>query len=81
MNQAMIVTEASLGCSGLHHPEQFKHVLQDQYELLEDSSGAIAHGAPRHWRQRAEQLGCGAFHGLRVRLALWHSMQWPSSQA
>ncbi|CAL8467043.1 g6579 [Coccomyxa elongata] len=40
-------------------------VEPDAYEL-EKGCSLVAEGAPLHWRMRAQSLGHGAFHGLRV---------------
>ena len=57
--------------STTHGPSQC--AIQEPFELLEDASGAMAPGVARHWRLRAEQSSCGAFHGLQVCYRAAHS--------
>ena len=40
--------------------------VQEPFELLKDPTGTIAPSVVRHWRLRAEQTCCGAFHGVQV---------------
>lgn len=39
---------------------------QEEHELQDSESDAMAVGVPRHWRLRAQQMGSRAFQGLTV---------------
>ncbi len=45
---------------------KLRALLQDDFELHEGKEGVIDGRAPQHWRERAQNAGHGAFHGMQV---------------